>query len=341
MLQKDQIFNNATTKLIEKNYQYVNTIPESPFEGIKITNRSFGTVDYGDGIPIEDIIAENPQYPNEYDPYKYSYEAYVMKSYWLQSLATTTSEYLGGTQITSTQNNTYSTNAQLRTITNTFATGEESSEKYYYPGEISGAPASEAQMVINKMTGIPVVTEQYNGVQLISRQNSEYISDVTTANHMMPKYIYHKKGDISSTASEKRITFDKYDDRGNLLQYTLENGTPVCYIWGYNRSIPIAMIQNATYLSFSSTVNNLITSAQNFSNSNNESSLLTALNSIRVYLPDAMVTTYTFRPGVGVNTITDPKGDKITYTYDNFGRLIFVKDKYGNVLSENQYNYRP
>jgi uncharacterized protein RhaS with RHS repeats len=53
-----------------------------------------------------------------------------------------------------------------------------------------------------------------------------------------------------------------------------------------------------------------------------------------------MVTTYTYLPLVGVSTITDPKGDIITYSYDSFGRLEFVKDKSGNILSENQYNYK-
>jgi len=53
-----------------------------------------------------------------------------------------------------------------------------------------------------------------------------------------------------------------------------------------------------------------------------------------------MVTTYTYIPLVGVSTITDPKGDKITYTYDAFNRLQSVKDKDGNILTENEYRYK-
>jgi YD repeat-containing protein len=53
-----------------------------------------------------------------------------------------------------------------------------------------------------------------------------------------------------------------------------------------------------------------------------------------------MITTCTYKPLVGITSLTDPRGDIITYTYDDFGRLEFVKDKDNKVLSESQYNYK-
>jgi len=53
-----------------------------------------------------------------------------------------------------------------------------------------------------------------------------------------------------------------------------------------------------------------------------------------------MITTYTHKPLIGITSITDPRGEKTTYHYDSFGRLILIKDADGNIISENKYNYR-
>jgi len=112
-------------------------------------------------------------------------------------------------------------------------------------------------------------------------------------------------------------------------------------VWGYSNTMLIAKIENIAYSSIPST---LITAAQNASNiNNNEANLLVALDAIRnnTALANAYVTTFTYKPLVGTSSVTDSKGDRITYTYDAFNRLQWVKDKNGYILSENQYNYKP
>lgn len=54
-----------------------------------------------------------------------------------------------------------------------------------------------------------------------------------------------------------------------------------------------------------------------------------------------MVTKYVYDPMTNnVIQIIDPKCDYYTYHYDSFNRLQYVKDKDGNILSENEYNYK-
>jgi YD repeat-containing protein len=192
------------------------------------------------------------------------------------------------------------------------------------------------------MVGIPLNIQTSNKGTNLSERLTVYEKNTSTSNLVLPKAIYAAKFPntfpivFMDKNLEKKVTYDQYDDKGNILQYTLENDTPVSIIWGYNKTQPIAKIENATYNQIMSYVANL----QNLSNTGTEANLILSLNALRTSFPNAMVTTYTYVPLVGISTITDPKGDKITYTYDPLGRLQFAKDAQGNLLSESQYHYK-
>jgi len=239
------------------------------------------------------------------------------------------------------KNNIYIYNSfnSIKIETTTNSKGETLETKYYYAPdpELTNEPY-KTDLIAKNMIGIPLLTQTFkNGIKL-SEQKTQYSKDASTNNLLLPKYIKTKKGtDADQPNLETKITYNSYDNKGNLTQYTLESGVPVSIIWGYNQTQPIAKIENASYSQVSSYVNNL----QTLSNGTNEALLLTALDALRSNLPNAMVTTYTYIPLVGVSTITDPKADRQTFTYDTFGRLQYVKDKNGNILSENQYHYRP
>lgn len=219
-----------------------------------------------------------------------------------------------------------------------------------YPQDLlSTGQTTEMQGLINlNKIDKPIKTETFvNNVQT-SESMTKYGQSTATGNLLLPTEIHSSKGLVETfpfNNANRKINFTLYDTdvinsvtlgNGNVLEYSLENGTPVSIIWGYNKSQPIAKIENAAYSQVSSYAANL----QNLSNTGTEADLITALNALRTALPNAMVTTYTYVPLVGVSTITDPKGDKITYTYDNAGRLQFIKDAQGNLISENQYHYK-
>ncbi|SEP32775.1 YD repeat-containing protein [Flavobacterium sp. CF108] len=220
-----------------------------------------------------------------------------------------------------------------------------------YPQDlVSTGQTAEMQGLINQnKIDKPIKTETFvNNVQT-SESITKYEQSTATGNLLLPKEIHSSKGLVETfpfNNANRKINFTLYDTdvvsgvtlgNGNVLEYSLENGTPVSIIWGYNKSQPIAKIENAAYSQVSSYAANL----QNLSNTGTEADLISALNTLRTALPNAMVTTYTYLPLVGVSTITDPKGYTTTYTYDSAGRLEFVKDNAGNILSENQYNYKP
>lgn len=143
---------------------------------------------------------------------------------------------------------------------------------------------------------------------------------------------------------QKKITYNKYDGKGNLVQYTLnDSSTPVTIIWGYNKTQPIAKIEGATYAQVSSLATSIINASDTDANAapgNDESALLSALNTFRTSLSDYQVTTYTYDPLIGVRSITPPSGITEFYNYDLAGRLKEIKDINGNVLKEFKYNYK-
>ncbi|WP_306354302.1 RHS repeat domain-containing protein [Flavobacterium sp. '19STA2R22 D10 B1'] len=150
---------------------------------------------------------------------------------------------------------------------------------------------------------------------------------------ILPKKVLVSKGDLEI---ENRIAYNAYDSKGNPQELQQEKGTPIVYLWGYNKSLPIAKIENATAAQVATALGTDINGLQNY----NETHIGT-LNNLRNSLAEAMVTTYSYIPQIGIRTITDPKGQTTTYEYDTFNRLQKIKDFQGNVIKENQYNYAP
>ncbi|GIQ61333.1 hypothetical protein Flavo103_44680 [Flavobacterium collinsii] len=247
------------------------------------------------------------------------------------------SSYFNGQEVTQTTTNNYNVDTgYLKNQTSTNSKGEILQSQYFYPAdaEMAGEPLRDL-LIAKNMVANPLKTQNYNGGNKLTEKVTKY-NNYTVAGQslILPQFIYAKKGNIVPDQLEKKVSYDNYDDRGNITQYTIENGAPVSIIWGYNKTLPIAKIENASNIQ--------IATALGVADLNtvNESSL-DAINNLRPALPNTMITTYTHIALVGVNTITDPKGDKITYTYDSLGRLQFVKDKNDKILSQNQYNYRP
>lgn len=261
-------------------------------------------------------------------PYIYEYKTF--------NLVKKETELINSTgTISKTENYEYNNFNQLNKQTTKSSANDILETNYFYPQD----PQMATKLFVNDLktaniVGSPIVTQTYKGTQKISEQETVYAKDATTNNLVLPKQILAAKG---TQTPETKITYNSYDDKGNVTQYTPEGGIPVAVIWGYNKTQPIAKIENATYTQVQTYVANL----QTLSNGTDENALLVALNTLRTSLPNAMVTTYTHKPLVGVSTITDPKGNRITYTYDSFNRLQSVKDHQGNIINENEYHYRP
>ncbi len=60
---------------------------------------------------------------------------------------------------------------------------------------------------------------------------------------------------------------------------------------------------------------------------------------LRFHPSDAMMTSYTYKPLIGITSESDSRNMPAYYEYDTFGRLKMVRDQQGNILKTYDYNY--
>lgn len=246
-----------------------------------------------------------------------------------------TVEYLGGNTLETKEQYVYNDDLFVIQKTSSASNGSISNFQYKYPKDfVSQSPYDQ---MVTKNIIAPVIEESKS----FKENPTESLKLLTTtrnlykdwgSDNISPEFIQYSKG---VTGLENRLQYYSYYVNGNVKEVSLTSGSHVVYLWGYNKTQPIAKIENAT--------NSQIATALGVSDISilNETNLA-AIDALRnnSSFANTMITTYTHIPLVGVSTVTDPKGDKTTYTYDSFGRLEFVKDKNNNILSENQYNYK-
>ncbi len=185
----------------------------------------------------------------------------------------------------------------------------------------------------------------YRGTELLSTDKINYSNSWPAINEgsqpstgnasWLPQTTENKKADRGSFIQSRMLSYDQY---GHPVELQQENGVRVVFIYGYNSSLLVAKIENAT---LSLITASLITAVKNASDmANNEANLIVALDNLRGALPDAMVTTYTYKPLTGVSTVTDARGDRQRYEYDGLGRLLRVRNARGQILSETEYHLK-
>jgi len=107
----------------------------------------------------------------------------------------------------------------------------------------------------------------------------------------------------------------------------------VCFIWRYNHIYPVTKIENALLSDEKAAFGGYIPDLVNGDLS------VSQISNLRIGLPQAFITIYTFNPLVGKTSQTDANGVTTYYEYDSLGRLIDLKDDDENILKTYEYNY--
>lgn len=263
-----------------------------------------------------------------------------------------TSDYLNGKILKSSEVFNYDTLNRLNLIkkTATYPDMNKDEITYNYAYEKSNQKLIEANMV-----GIPLETITLKNGNPVSKVETLYPTSLPTAqagNLLLPLSVQSTRTNTISTATppvgetkDTELTYDRYDSKANLLQYSEKGLKPTTIIWGYNQTQPIAKIEGAKYddiKNIQEVLDAITASNADAIDPSKEGDLLTAFSNLRSNsnLSGYNITTYTYDPLIGVTSITPPNGMREIYKYDSANRLQSVVDVNGNILKEYKYNYQ-
>jgi hypothetical protein len=269
---------------------------------------------------------------------------------------TTDTEYYGNDSISRYQSFAYDSNLQLNEHTVGMAGVErEYATEYTYP-DANNYP----QLFNNHIIGLPLTKTVLCRVPETTTGDPSGPINIHTFINDRIKFEYDSKGnvikyyDFVNDETKDYVSLNEeysyYAGTGKVKEIKHLDGTYTTYIWSYKSLFPVAEIKNATFNQVKSAlndasetlINRVLTAAQPSTADMNR------INSLRTELPNALVTTFTFKPLAGVAVVTNQQGVTLYYEYDRFGRLTEVTagencatDGYSKrKIEEYKYNYR-
>ncbi|MDB5131502.1 MAG: hypothetical protein JWR02_1251 [Mucilaginibacter sp.] len=158
--------------------------------------------------------------------------------------ATTTNQLDNGQTLVSTENYFYDDNTHLlpTRIQTTSSKNEVLTDVLKYAHDFA-APGNVYQTMLNRNIKAPVIQVQKktNSTQesLITANYTDWFANTAI---LVPASVDQQ---ILANPTETRVTFNKYDSYGNLLQQQKTGGAYQSYQWGYNKQYPVAQVTNA------------------------------------------------------------------------------------------------
>ncbi len=253
---------------------------------------------------------------------------------WFKKTKQITTEIFDNQIIKTETDYTYDTKQQLIETTITDSEQKVKKQKFVYPYNFQDGIS--VGMTNTNQISQPVVIENYIDNVLLGKQKRLY--SLLGNRLYKPTTMSYYKGDQRDPSKQ---TYFKYNAIGNVVQtQTDDNAPPTSFIWGYQSTLPIASLKNVQFDAIpKTTIDNLKSLSNKDGNLAEENTLRTALQELKDDFPDALVSTYTYNPLVGMTSESDAKGYTNYYKYDNLNRVQYILDKDQYIVKEIQYNH--
>ncbi len=226
--------------------------------------------------------------------------------------------------------------------------GKTLTKRFYYP--VASNVSLLSSLLPEDATNYSTLESQNNISTPIQIEN--YIKDVTGIDRLLltkRKLFKNFSGKILPYTEQvakqnfplhSNSFFTNYDLNGNLLEVNQENQFKKSTLYGYNNSTIIAELPNVAYTDIQALT---ITTLKNLSNIVVDQASMIAFETqlnflLRTAFPDSQITTYVYNFHGLLNSVTDARGRKMTYVYDDCKQLKMTVDNEGNIIEEYKYN---
>lgn len=245
ILLSKSVYNNSGEKKTEELFQYSDLHNKVFNTGINITRN------------MSLLFMQGPYYTQAWNytqigtnfatEYIQSLKAYDTKAYQYSNLLDKkTIRIYGQNQSNFLENKfeyTYNNNSLMaKQEKNTDEQGDIVIKNFKYPNDFSVEPYLT---LINKNILTPVIEQQViNNNKQIQKVRTDYKN---WGNNIIAPELIKAQGDALNPL-ENRLRYLSYDTKGNPISIKKEDGSPVTYLYGYNKTLPIALVENSNYV---------------------------------------------------------------------------------------------
>ncbi|WP_378103599.1 hypothetical protein [Chryseobacterium sp. sg2396] len=137
-------------------------------------------------------------------------------------------------------------NLMVQQTTTVNSKGENILTQYKYPYDFNSSQPYQTMLSRNILT--PVIEQTLSNTTLNKQLQKTQTSYKDWGNNIIEPEIVKAQMDAASPL-ENRIRYLSYDSKANPLTVKKDVGNPLTYFWGYNKTLPIAAVENAKYVS--------------------------------------------------------------------------------------------